>query len=222
LARAERTVEDRLREEYFDLLPDIRRAVGELEAEVKHCLLPISRQLNKHEQLIVTSRVKECESAIEKLRSRAEGATFDQERAEVYTLTSLNDLAGVRVAVFPRSRLAEADWKLRERFPSWTLDPVRGYDDAMKYHGYCRASDRIRAEFQTVPMLTARFWDVEHSAIYKPSPRLKRVAETWEMQQRTRDVLKALKAFEDELANLIQRDPQGKKKRKNKKRKKKR
>jgi hypothetical protein len=32
------------------------------------------------------------------------------------------------------------------------------------------------------------------------------------MQQRTRDVLKALKAFEDEFANLIRRDPVARKK----------
>jgi len=38
------------------------------------------------------------------------------------------------------------------------------------------------------------------------------------MQQRTRDVLKGLKAFEDEFANLIQRDPlAGKKKKKKRK-----
>ena len=70
MARGERTVKDLLREEYFALLPDIRRVVGELEAEVKHCLLPISRQLDKYEQLVVTARVKDCESAIDKLRRR--------------------------------------------------------------------------------------------------------------------------------------------------------
>jgi len=72
-------------------------------------------------------------------------------------------LAGVRVLAFPHSRLAEADRKLRERFQTWTADPVRGYDEndeplALTYFGYCRASDRIRAEFQIVPMLTALFW----------------------------------------------------------------
>jgi hypothetical protein len=38
------------------------------------------------------------------------------------------------------------------------------------------------------------------------------------MQQRTRDVLKGLKAFEDEFADLIRRDPlAGKKKKKKRK-----
>jgi hypothetical protein len=227
LGRPERTVEDRLREEYFDLLSDIRRVVDELEAEVKHCLVPISLRLDQYERLVVTSRVKECESAVDSLRRRQEGATFDSGRPEVYSLASLNDLAGVRVLAFPRSRLTEADRLLRERFPSWTADPVPGYGEndeplALKYFGYCKASNRIRAEFQIVPMLTALFWEVEHSVIYKPSPSLKGVARSLEMQKRTRDVLIGLKAFEDELAGLIGRDPLAKKKKKKKRRKNKR
>jgi hypothetical protein len=106
----------------------------------------------------------------------------------------------VRVLVFPRTLIAEADRKLCNRFPSWTPDPIPGYDDdeeslALKYFGYCTASDRIRAELQIVPMLTALFWEVEHSVIYKPSPRLIGVARSLEMQQRTRDVLNGLKGF---------------------------
>jgi len=187
-------------------------------------MLPISLRLDKYERLVVTSRVKECESALDSLRSRQEGATFDSGQPELYSLASLNDLAGVRVLAFPHSRLAEADRKLRERFPSWTADPVDGDDKndeptALTYFGYCRASDRIRAEFQIVPMLTALFWEVEHSVIYKPSPSLKGVARSLEMQQRTRDVLKGLKAFEDEFANLIRRDPLAGKKKKKKEKK---
>ena len=226
MARPGRTVEDRLREEYFDLLPDIRRVVDELEAEVKHCLVPISLRLDKYERLVITSRAKECESALDSVRSRQEYATFDSERPELYSLASLNDLAGVRVLAFPHSRLAEADRQLRQRFPSWTADPVPGYSEqdeplALTYFGYCEASDRIRAEFQIVPMLTALFWEVEHSVIYKPSPSLKGVARSLEMQQRTRDVIKGLKAFEDEFANLIRRDPLAGKKKKKKKKKRK-
>lgn len=216
MGRQDRTVEDRLREEYFDLLPDIRRVVDQLEAEVKHCLIPISLGLDKYERLIVTSRVKERSSALESVRRRQEAATFDSARPELYSLASLNDLAGVRILAFPHSRLAEADRKLRQRFPSWTADPVPGYSEqdepwALKYFEYCEASDRIRAEFQIVPMLTALFWEVEHAVIYKPSPRLKGVARSLEMQQRSRDVLQGLKAFEDEFASLIRRDPLAKK-----------
>lgn len=208
-AKVTRKIEDRLREEYFDLLPNIRRVLNELEAEVKHCLIPISLRLEKHERLIVTSRVKECDSAVDSLRRRQEGATFDTDRPERYALTSLNDLAGVRVLAFPRARLGEADQQLRTRFPSWRPDPVAGHDGeplASKYYGYCKASGKIRAELQIVPMLTVLFWEVEHSVIYKPTPRLRGVARSLDMQQRTMDVLNALRAFEEEFANLVQRD----------------
>jgi ppGpp synthetase/RelA/SpoT-type nucleotidyltranferase len=207
----ERSVEDRLREEYFDLLPDIRRVAEHLEAKVKYCVLPISRKLDKYEQLMVTSRIKECESAIDALRRRpeAEGRTFDRTHPEKYTLTDLNDLAGVRVLAFPRSRLIEIDQELRQRFSGWEVDPVPGYDKiddplAFKYYGYCEeASRKIRGEYQIVSMLTGLFWEVEHSAIYKPTPRLRGVARSPEMRQRTIEVQTALRAFEEEFEKQI-------------------
>jgi ppGpp synthetase/RelA/SpoT-type nucleotidyltranferase len=211
----ERTVEDRLREEYFALLPDVRRVTEELLAEIRHCLLPISGSLYWHERLVVMSRIKECESALGALRRRQEGATFDSDRRELYTLRTLNDLAGVRVLVFPRGRLTETDQELRKRFSSWVSDPVPGDDEhdeprALKYHGYCKSSDQVRGEFQIVPMLTGLFWEVEHAAIYKPSPQLKGINRSLEMKERSKEVLRALKSFEEEFERLIRRNPLGK------------
>jgi hypothetical protein len=211
---AQRAVEDWLRAEYFELLPDIRRVVEELEAEVRHCLLPMSRRLEKYEQLVVKSRVKECESAIDALRrSLHEGRTFDQHRSEPYTLKNLNDLAGVRVLVFPRNHLVHANRELRGRFPSRIADPVREYHEgpilAETYFGYCDASEIIRGEIQIVPMLTGLFWEVEHAAIYKPSPRLVDLVRRPVMQDRVSQVLKSLEAFEEEFERLIRVDRLG-------------
>lgn len=204
----DRTIEDCLREEYFELLPETRLVVEQLETEIRHCLLPLMLALNPYERIEVTSRVKECDSAVDAVRRRQEGATFDREHPERYTLTNLNDLAGVRVLVFPRSRVSVIDEALRERFPSWTSDPVIGFDDedtpvALKYYGYCDASSRVRGEYQIVPMLTGLFWEIEHSTIYKPTPELKGVAEDYGMRQRTQEVLEALKTFEEEFEKLL-------------------
>jgi ppGpp synthetase/RelA/SpoT-type nucleotidyltranferase len=99
-----RTIEDRLREEYFDLLPEIRRALEELEARVRYRVMPISVQLKrKYEQVVVKSRIKECEGAVDSVRRKLESATLDTAPSGGYSLTSLKDLAGVRVLVFPRS-----------------------------------------------------------------------------------------------------------------------
>jgi ppGpp synthetase/RelA/SpoT-type nucleotidyltranferase len=207
LAEAGRTVEDRLREEYFQLLPEIRRVAGQLESQINYHLLPIVNALEEYEQLIVKSRIKECESAVDALRRRRpeEGASFDDDQPARYTLTNLNDLAGIRILVFPRRRIPEVDRALRQIFGSWTADPVRaeGQVLALKYRGYSDASERIRGEYQIVSMLTGLFWEVEHSAIYKPAPRLKGVAQSLAMKQRTKGVFEALKAFEDEFEALI-------------------
>ncbi len=116
---AERTVEDRLRHEYFELLPDIRRVLDELEAEVRHCLLPVSRTLEKYDRLVIKSRIKECESAIDALRRRTrrggrkkvgqEGRIFDESSPALYTLKDLKDLAGVRISVFPGRLMGEVN-----------------------------------------------------------------------------------------------------------------
>jgi ppGpp synthetase/RelA/SpoT-type nucleotidyltranferase len=204
----DRSVEDRLREEYFDLLPEIRRVLEHLEAEIRYRLLPISRKLDKFERLDVSSRLKECESAVESLRRRQQGAMFYPNPATPYSLSELKDLAGVRVSVFPRGRIDEVDSVLREvtTFREWTSDPVRAHDQilARKYSGFCAdASSRIRGEYQIVSVLTGLFWNIEHAAIYKPLPRLKGVARSLTMQERSKDVLKALSEFEEEFERLV-------------------
>ncbi len=76
-----RTVEDQLREEYFGLLPCIRQATEELEAEVRHLLIATTYDLKRHERLVIRSRVKDCESAIGSLRRRQETWAFNTNRA---------------------------------------------------------------------------------------------------------------------------------------------
>ena len=116
----ERTIEDQLREEYFDLLPEIRRVMWQLEAEIRYYTLPILHSLKSYEQLVVKSRVKDCESALNTLRNKMgkenEGRTFDPEKPGEYSMLNLPDLAGVRVLVFPNSKLIEVDNALRDRF----------------------------------------------------------------------------------------------------------
>lgn len=207
----ERTIEDRLREEYFDLLPEIRRVVWQLETEIRFLTLPILHDLEAHEQLLVKSRVKDCESALKTIARdagkrdedrRSEGRKFDPERPADYSMLNLPDLAGVRILVFPNSRLIEVDESLRSRFGHWTSKPVK--DDsgsilAPKYHGYCEdARTKVRGEYQIVPMLLGLFWEVEHSAMYK----FRAVANSKEMRDRRADVEGALSRFEAGIASF--------------------
>lgn len=56
-------------------------------------------------------------------------------------------------------------------------------------------------------MLTGLFREVEHDAIYKPSPRLKGVSKSLEMNEGSKDVLKTTKSFEEKFERLIRPDP---------------
>jgi len=204
-----RTIKDRLREEYFDLLPEIRRVTEHLEAVVRYRVLSILRTLKDYERLAVTSRIKECESAIDSLRRRQEGGTFDPDG--LYTLTDLKDLAGARVLAFPWPRVREVDEELRKGFESWQSDPVPGLGQggkprAFKYYGYCEeASTKVRGEYQVASLLIGRFMEAEHSPIYKAAPELKGLVGNQEMKQRRKEVYDALSAFDEEFEALISR-----------------
>jgi len=200
-----RTPEDRLRQQYFDLLPEIQRVVWQLEAEVRYHTLSILHNLGTGEQLVVDSRVKECESALEKLLriKGLEGRRFDPDCAGEYSLLDLPDLAAVRVLVFPNRRLDEVDRTLRAHFQDWTAKPLKDRKHevlAPRYFGYCKeVSGAVRAEYQVVPMLLGLFWRVEHPAMYK----FRRVANSRQMRRRRDEVEHVLAHFEQGIEPYI-------------------
>jgi ppGpp synthetase/RelA/SpoT-type nucleotidyltranferase len=203
-----RLVEDRLRAEYVGLLPSMQRILTQLETEVRYALLPLTLRLDRYERILVRARLKECESAVDSLRRRQEGATFDTEKPGSYSLTSLPDLVGVRVLTFPHRRFEAAHGKLSHLIDSWTPDHLSGVSPedppvALKYHGLRNPSDTVEAEIQVVSLLVGLFWEVEHSAIYKPSPNLRGVEKSPAMKDRTAAVLSALSDFEEEFDRQI-------------------
>jgi ppGpp synthetase/RelA/SpoT-type nucleotidyltranferase len=209
-----RTAEDFLRDEYFSLLPHIRYAMEELEAEVRHLLVPLGRAQEKHERIVIKSRMKECESAIAALRRREDINDFDRTGVAPRSLKALNDLVGVRVLAFPRCRVLEIDHVLRQRFGDWVADPVPpapGTETplALKYHGFCSDHCRVRGEIQVMSLLVGMFWEVEHGALYKPGERLRDIELSLKMQHRNADVVRAIYAFETEFEELVATLPQG-------------
>jgi ppGpp synthetase/RelA/SpoT-type nucleotidyltranferase len=203
-----RTVEDKLREEYFELLPEMTRVADLLKTQIRYSILSITRELKTHETLVVKSRVKECNSAIDALRRRSgDTSVFDPDQPEIYTLLALRDLVGVRVLAFPASRALQVDSILRSKFDDWTPDHVIDKETdqqlALKYYApYVESKILLQCEYQIVSTLIGLFWEVEHAAIYKPAPRFKGLAPV--MQEQTSAVNRALKAFEDEFERQIQ------------------
>lgn len=207
----QRTVEDRLREEYFLLSPEIKRVLHQLQTDVTYLLLPVTLNLKHHERIHVEARTKECDSAINALRRREEARQFDEDAPARYTLTSLPDLAALRVLVFPKSRLEGVHKIIRTKYAEWTSDPVKTGTPptfrAWKYHGFCATSSRIRAELQIVPMLTGLFWQIEHDAFYKPrDPVLRGAASKPVIRERTERVYDAFEQLEDMLERELQRN----------------
>jgi ppGpp synthetase/RelA/SpoT-type nucleotidyltranferase len=203
-----RLVEDLLRAEYFGLLAQMQRTLTALETEVNYLLLPSKLKLDPYARILVRGRLKDCESAVDALRRRQEGGIFDSSQSGSYSLTVLPDLIGVRVLTFPQSSFDEASEIITKRIPHWTPDHIQADDPtatpiALKFHGVWQEGDRFRSEIQIVSLLIGLFWEVEHSAIYKPAPNLRGVARSLAMKSRTATVLAALRAFEQEFGSLV-------------------
>jgi len=55
----------------------MQRTLTALETEVNYLLLPSRLKLDPYARILVRGRVKDCESAVDSLRRRQEGGTFD-------------------------------------------------------------------------------------------------------------------------------------------------
>ena len=203
-----RSIEDLLREQYFQLVPEMTRIADHLKTQIQFRLLQVASDLRPHENLVVKSRVKECNSAIDALRRRNPGGVFDRDHPELYSLLTLPDLVGIRVLAFPSTRANEANHVLRSEFIDWKSDPVldkeTGQTLAFKYYGQFRGRNgAVQCEYQIVSMLIGLFWEVEHAAIYKPAPSLKGMTDSPVLRELTSEVYRALKTFEDEFERQL-------------------
>jgi len=215
----DREIRNHLREEYFGLRAEAQKAVDILQAHVRHALIPLTKELRKHEKLEVIARVKDCESAIGKLLRdfKLEGRVFDR---DAYSLRTLRDLAAVRVMVFPVALWHKANDVLvdAEILKNPVSKPINLDGDpdvaspgellTYKYSGEIQECPNLIAELQITPMLVGLFWSVEHSAIYKPDESARRAAKLMKAEKDA--VCRALLHFDEKyqqfLAGLSQQD----------------
>ena len=204
----QRSVADKLRAEYFDLLPEMRRVAEQLETVVRHHLLAVTLRLSTYEFVEVATRLKACDSAVDSLRRREQAGLFDEAKFETYSLLSLKDLVGIKVMAFPPGRVKDVASAILPNFLGWTSDPLPPAGSGepnlgTKLHGYCTASHRVRAEIQIVSMLAGQFLNVEHAAIYKPAPNLRGAVKAPELMEKRRQVFVALREFEEAFEHVI-------------------
>ncbi len=202
----DREIRNNLRDEYFRLLPDIRKILEEIEATISYALVSIKKNLKSHERIALHSRVKDCESAINKLRPQ--GGKFLPNQAEEYSLLKLKDLAGVRVLVFPRRLMEEVDKQISVSLSGWTPKPIKR-DDASeeilvkKYFGYIDNTKDIYGEYQITPMLIGLFWQVEHAVLYKPSSVLKGIEDDFLIRAKREAIYTAFDEFEKRFDDIV-------------------
>ncbi|MGO4883705.1 MAG: hypothetical protein ACLP59_23235 [Bryobacteraceae bacterium] len=200
MAAAERTIEDRLREEYFALLPEISRVAERLEAEIRYLMLPISGGLRRHERLAVKCRVKSCESALDKPEAPGDKGFRHKPVRDLYAYKLERPCRRSRSRV--PAKPAGGSRSVYYAGPSPPGSPILSKPTAKFRHPSIAAT----AKQAIVSMLTGLFWEVEHSAIYKPDPRLNGIAEDRGMRERTTDVVNALRAFEEQFEALARQD----------------
>ena len=187
----------------------MQRTLTALLTEVNHVLLPAILRLDSYEQILIKGRIKDSERAVDSLRRRQESRSFDP--GEEYSLTALPDLIGIRVLAFPQRRLQDVRRALEQepRLSGWKPDHISSPDPdrppiAFKYHGMWNSTDSFTSELQIVSSLIGLFWEVEHSAIYKPTPELQGIASSISMKDRNDAVLNALQQFEQEFDRQIE------------------
>jgi len=192
-----------LRQEYFELKAPMHKELRHLEATVRAYLKELEYSLEKHERIDVESRVKDCESAIDSLRRKQPGRDFED--GKQYTLNQLKDLVGLRILTFPTSVMKSVNVILSDTFKDWSTDhDMHGGMQIYKY--YNEIGDlKIPCEIQIVSMLTGKFWDVEHAALYKPNPAYKGAIEgSFTMDRLYKDVMNKLAEFEKAFEETLQ------------------
>lgn len=205
---SQRLVEDLLHDEYYKILPNLNLARVNLEINIKHIFLSIINDLQSFERIEFHSRVKNVESAIEKLKSKQDGKMFIQDPSNKYSLLELRDLVGIRILFFPYSLEKRILNCIQKKYSLWEKDFVTKFNSESeimiyKYFGKIEAIEGLTCELQIMPLLFSRFLDVEHDVIYKPDPKYKGIERSLEMRKQKTKVLDQLKEFEMQFINLI-------------------
>ncbi len=166
-------VESRLQLEYLKVASALYKAKEYIEIEIKHTIKTQLLEAVHANKILISSRVKDCNSAITALKKKEEGRVFRDGRQ--YSITQLNDLIGLRISVFPLTLLELVQSPLLSYLENNFEQPfqtdhttIENYD-IYKYRGIHNQFSEFNCEIQLIPMLISKFWDTEHDVFYKPA-----------------------------------------------------
>jgi len=84
---------------------------------------------------------------------------------------------------------------------------ARGFAQAPKYFGFCdEVSHVVQGEYQIIPMLIGHFWEVEHSAMYKPDWWAKGADKDHDLRTLRAKVECSLSRFEQEFERFAKKN----------------
>lgn len=175
----QKDIEAKLVREYFDERPIYEKIINIAKPQIEFKLIEIRINKKPWERIEVTARVKELASALNKIRRQREGRIYE----ETDSLRMLNDMAALKIKVFPNTYLQSVDEIINNLFHGLEADhqppeqtDEKNYDliERLKYVVKLQPEYGIdvRFEIQIVPFLLDAFIDVEHDIIYKPGEEL--------------------------------------------------
>lgn len=168
-------IEAKLVREYFADRPIYEKIINIAKPQIEYNLIDIRINKKSWERIEVIARVKELDSALDKLKKQREGRVLE----ETDSFRMLNDMAALKIKVFSNTYLHSVDEIINSLFHGIEADhqpPEQpggiNYDliERLKYVVMLQPEYGIdiRFEIQIVPFLLDAFIDVEHDIIYKP------------------------------------------------------
>lgn len=204
-------LESNIRKSYHELLPVLKKIESLLVSKVQWYLRSEKFNLKEYERISVESRIKSCDSSLEKLVKKypapgQEGSNIRRyiNTSNDFSLDKLSDLVGIRILVFPSSKILRIQ-KIISREFSWKLDP-EFFAFGSQFQGRLRGCKKIGCEIQIIPMLIGKFWDVEHFVRYKPHPSYRfRIKNDTEINDLSKDIYELLENFQVRFCDLLKK-----------------
>jgi len=167
-------IEAKLLREYFDNCQIYEKIINIVKPQIEYKLIKLRFEKKPWERIDVIARVKEFASALDKLKRQREGRILEP----TDSLRSLNDMAALKIRVFPNIHLVSVDEIINGLFDN--LEPDHQFSEKTGEKNYefierlkytaelpLEYSINIKFEIQIVPYLLDAFMDLEHDIIFK-------------------------------------------------------
>lgn len=159
-----------LRSEYDNQINKMNGLLDYYKTEIEYLIRELKLNCKKFEKIEFSSRIKTFESCITKLKKKNEANVLTEEAK----LSEVKDLIGIRMLVFPNDYIEVIKRLIMRKHNKFTIEEIdedkKKECDFIKFFVYFNIEkfNHILVEIQILPYLLGKYWDIEHSLIYKP------------------------------------------------------